>query len=95
MKELSRKVFLTVLGMLSLFLTLSVVLVNVVGYRREYEGVRRNLGLMNDHGMGPRDPLSMQMLQQTKYFVSTARIHLWSKICMLESTHLTIRWITQ
>ncbi|MEE3399024.1 MAG: HAMP domain-containing sensor histidine kinase [Eubacterium sp.] len=57
MKELSRKVFLTVLGMLSLFLTLSVVLVNVVGYRREYEGVRRNLGLMNDHGMGPRDEM--------------------------------------
>lgn len=57
MKELSRKVFLTVLGMLSLFLTLSVVLVNVVGYRREYEGVRRNLGIMNDHGMGPRDEM--------------------------------------
>lgn len=57
MKELSRKVFLTVLGMLSLFLTLSVVLVNIVGYRREYEGVRRNLGLMNDHGMGPRDEM--------------------------------------
>lgn len=57
MKELSRKVFLTVLGMLSLFLTLSVVLLNIVGYRREYEGVRRNLGLMNDHGMGPRDEM--------------------------------------
>lgn len=57
MKELSRKVFLTVLGMLSFFLTLSVVLINVVGYRREYEGVRRNLGLMNDHGMGPRDEM--------------------------------------
>lgn len=57
MKELSRKVFLTVLGILSLFLTLSVVLINVVGYRREYEGVRRNLGLMNDHGMAPRDEM--------------------------------------
>ena len=52
MKELSRKVFLTVFGILSFFLIVSLIIVNVSSYRREYEGVKRNLDIMERPGMG-------------------------------------------
>ena len=50
MKELSRKVFLTIFGILSFFMLLSLVIINVVYYRREYENVERNLTIMEDRG---------------------------------------------
>ena len=50
MKELSKKVFLILFGMLTIILIISLVIVNVVGYRREYENVERNLNIMDDRG---------------------------------------------
>ncbi|SEP65742.1 His Kinase A (phospho-acceptor) domain-containing protein [Lachnospiraceae bacterium NE2001] len=52
MKELSRKVFLTILGMLTFILVISLVILNIVSYRREYESVKRNLDLMDNRGGG-------------------------------------------
>ena len=54
MKELSRKVFLTILGMLTFILVISLVILNIVSYRREYENVKRNLDLMDNRGGGLR-----------------------------------------
>lgn len=50
MKELNRKVFITIFGILSFFMLLSLVIINVVYYRREYENVSRNLTIMEDRG---------------------------------------------
>jgi len=52
MKELNRKVFLTVFGMLSLFLAISLAIINVVSYRREYENTKRNLEIIDNRGIG-------------------------------------------
>ncbi|MBR6403859.1 MAG: HAMP domain-containing histidine kinase [Eubacterium sp.] len=52
MKELSRKVFLTVFGILSFFLIVSLFIVNVSSYRREYDGVKRNLEMDIMEGPG-------------------------------------------
>ncbi|WP_173473050.1 sensor histidine kinase [Eubacterium ruminantium] len=55
MKELSRKIFFTICGILTLFLIVSMVIVNVENYRREYENVSRNLNKMGQPGrFGPR-----------------------------------------
>ena len=50
MKELSRKVFLLIFGILILVLLVSVIFINVQSYRREYESIRRSLDIMNDRG---------------------------------------------
>ena len=55
MKELNKKVFLTVFGMLTFFLCVSLVIINIVSYRREYEGIKRNLNIMENHMPGFRD----------------------------------------
>ena len=51
MKELNKKVFLILFGMLTVILIVSLVIVNVIGYRREYESISRNLRVMDDRGM--------------------------------------------
>ena len=55
MKELNKKVFLTVFGMLTFFLCVSLVIINIVSYRREYEGIKGNLNIMENHMPGFRD----------------------------------------
>ncbi len=50
MKELSRKTFLAIFGMLSLILFIGLVIVNVRSYRREYENVRRTLFIFEEEG---------------------------------------------
>lgn len=50
MKKLGRKVFLTIFGILTFFLIVSLVLINVMSYRREYESVRQNLNILDDRG---------------------------------------------
>ena len=57
MKKLNRKVFITIFSIISLFLVLSVVLFNIQTYKKEYDGVYRNLTFMdnNDNRMNPND----------------------------------------
>ena len=50
MKKLGRKVFLTIFGILTFFLIVSLVLINVMSYRRELESVRQNLNIIDDRG---------------------------------------------
>lgn len=50
MKELRRKVFLTVLVILTLFLVISLTVINVVSYSRESESLIRNLNIMDERG---------------------------------------------
>ena len=57
MKELSRKTFFTIFGILSAFLIISLVILNIQNYKREYEGVRRNLMIMDERmGITPEAP---------------------------------------
>lgn len=60
MKELNKKVFLTIFAILTVFLLISLVILNLQSYRREYENVRRNLNILYDHGMffKPRDDMN-------------------------------------
>ena len=50
MKKLERKIFLTIFGILTFFLIVSIVLINIVSYRREYESVRQNLNIVDERG---------------------------------------------
>ena len=50
MKELSRKVFLLIFGIMLLVLLATVIFLNVQSYNREYEGIRRSLNIMDDRG---------------------------------------------
>ena len=50
MKELRRKVFLTIFIILTLFNCISFVIINIVSYRREYESITQNLNIMDDRG---------------------------------------------
>ena len=50
MKKLERKVFLTIFVILTFFLIVSLVLINVVSYRREYESIRQNLNMIDERG---------------------------------------------
>ena len=47
MKELNKKVFLILFGMLTVILIVSLVIVNIIGYRREYESISRNLRVIS------------------------------------------------
>ena len=60
MKELNKKVFLTIFAILTVFLLISLVILNLQSYRREYENIRRNLNILHDHGMffKPRDDMN-------------------------------------
>lgn len=53
MKELSRKTFATILGILSAFLVISLVIMNAQSYRKELESVKRNLNFIEDRGFRP------------------------------------------
>ena len=61
MKELSRKVFLTIFWILSFFILLSLVIMNIYNYRQEYENVERNLFIMDNRGrrFGPEENREM------------------------------------
>ena len=61
MKELSRKVFLTIFWILSFFILLSLVIMNIYNYRQEYENGERNLFSMDNRGrrFGPADNREM------------------------------------
>ncbi|MBO6165824.1 MAG: HAMP domain-containing histidine kinase [Eubacterium sp.] len=50
MKELRRKVFFTIFIILTLFNCISLVIINIVSYRREYESITQNLNIMDDRG---------------------------------------------
>ena len=50
MKKLERKIFRAIFGILTFFLTVSIVLINIVSYRREYESVRQNLNIVDERG---------------------------------------------
>ena len=48
MKELNRKVFITIFSIFSVFIILGITVYNIEGYKREYESVRRNLNFIED-----------------------------------------------
>jgi len=48
MKELNRKVFITIFSIFSVFIILGITIYNIEGYKREYESVRRNLNFIED-----------------------------------------------
>lgn len=48
MKELNRKVFITIFSIFSVFIILGIAIYNIEGYKREYESVRRNLNFIED-----------------------------------------------
>ncbi len=55
MKELRKKTFWTILILLSLILLSAMIMLNVRSYSRESEGIRRNLGILDDRGGFRRD----------------------------------------
>ena len=55
MRELKRKTFLTIFLIITAFLLVSVVFVNVSNYKRESESIRRNLNIMDGRGMKPEN----------------------------------------
>ncbi|MBE5958923.1 MAG: HAMP domain-containing histidine kinase [Lachnospiraceae bacterium] len=57
MKELNRKVFTTIFGILVFFLFISILILNIQSYRREYQSIRRNLDIMDERGGGFRPPV--------------------------------------
>jgi hypothetical protein len=48
MKQLNRKVFITIFSIFSVFIILGITIYNIEGYKREYESVRRNLNFIED-----------------------------------------------
>ena len=46
MKNLNRKVFFTIFSIISVFLIISIVAYNIQNYRKEYEGIQRNLNFV-------------------------------------------------
>ena len=48
MKQLNRKVFITIFSILSIFIILCLSIYNITNYRREYESVYRNLTFIED-----------------------------------------------
>jgi Signal transduction histidine kinase len=50
MKELNRKVFLTIFAILTIFLIVGIVVINVNNYRREYESISQNLNIIDERG---------------------------------------------
>ena len=64
MKALNRKVFWTLLGILTLILVVVLAVMNVTGYRREYENVKRNLFIMDKGG---RDFENMMIMDYEIY----------------------------
>lgn len=54
MKKLNRKVFLSLFFILSFILIFGIVLYNVQSYKREYEGIRRSLNMMENRP-GPKN----------------------------------------
>lgn len=62
MKELSRKTFLTICLILTLFNLISVILVNVQSYKRERESVEHNLSFFDNRGgwFAPEDKSGLE-----------------------------------
>ncbi|SFQ46658.1 His Kinase A (phospho-acceptor) domain-containing protein [Lachnospiraceae bacterium XBB1006] len=71
MKELSRKTFWTIFSILSAFLLVSIVILYFQNYRREEEGIRRNLHGMQERKEPPEEmPLStMRIMNYEVYTV--------------------------
>ncbi len=56
MKELKRKTFLTILGILTGILIVSLAMINLQNYNREREGILRNLRMLDERNMPGRGP---------------------------------------
>lgn len=79
MKELSRKTFLTIYGILTAFLLISLFILNLQNYQREFEGVMRNLHMMDEggdwfkqekeKGLEPPDLATMRIMDYEVYTV--------------------------
>lgn len=56
MKELNKKVFITIFSIISIFIVFGIIVYNVSAYKKEYNNVLRNLSFMKDkHPMMPMD----------------------------------------
>ncbi len=65
MKELKQKTFLTVCGILTAILMVSLALINLQNYNREWESIRRNLRMLDDGGFFGHGPFELQKGRQT------------------------------
>ncbi|MCR5836363.1 MAG: HAMP domain-containing histidine kinase [Lachnospiraceae bacterium] len=64
MKELNKKVFITIFGILTFFLFISMLILNIQGYKREYQSIRRNLDIMDERGGGFRPPVRFDNMKE-------------------------------
>ena len=57
MNELNRKVFITIFGIFACFLFAGMAILNIQGYSREYQSVRRTLDIVDERGDGFKPPM--------------------------------------
>ena len=55
MKQLNRKVFVTIFSILSIFVLIGVIIYNFQSYKREYDSISRNLNFINEFRPNPID----------------------------------------
>lgn len=55
MKQLNRKVFVTIFSILSIFVLIGVIFYNFQSYKREYDSISRNLNFINEFRPNPID----------------------------------------
>ena len=76
MKELKRKTFLTICGILTGILLVSLVLINIQGYNRERESIVHNLRMLDDGGVLGHGPFELQRGRQTPERLSSTLVNL-------------------
>ena len=75
MKELSKKVFITIFSILSLFIFITLFVYNYQSYNREYESIKRNTNIINDRKEKrpseelPKDYKEMRIIDYEVYTV--------------------------
>lgn len=73
MNKLKNKTFFTIFIILSFFLVLSLVILNIVNYRKEYEGVKRNLNIVENNKKEkehmPKDIENMRIIDYEVYTI--------------------------
>ena len=74
MKELNKKVFITIFSLLSVFLFIAVFVVNLTNYIREYNNVYRSLNVLNEKNNAHR-PLDLPNMIIMDYEIYTVEVN--------------------
>ena len=76
MKKLTKKTFITIFSIISSFLIISLIIVNVESYKREYENIKRNLTTFNPvfRPNGKKEP-ELDKMMIMDYEVYTIKIN--------------------